>query len=30
MTVFIYLNTSKQVSDKDHIKLLASQDAAGE
>jgi hypothetical protein len=28
MTVWIYVNTSKQVGDKDHIKLFASADAA--
>ena len=27
MTVFVYLNTSKQVGDKDHLKV-ASEDAA--
>jgi hypothetical protein len=27
MTVWIYVNTSKQVGDKDHIKLFASADA---
>ncbi|MCP3459626.1 hypothetical protein [Bradyrhizobium sp. CCGUVB23] len=28
MTVFVYVNEAKQVGDKDHIKLFASQDAA--
>jgi hypothetical protein len=28
MTVFVYVNTSKQVGDKEHIKVFASQDAA--
>jgi hypothetical protein len=28
MTVMIYLDTSKQVGDKDHLKVLADQDAA--
>ena len=28
MTVFVYVNTSKQVGDKDHIKVFANQDAA--
>ncbi|WGS18648.1 MULTISPECIES: hypothetical protein [unclassified Bradyrhizobium] len=28
MTVFIYVNTSKQVGHKEHIKVFASQDAA--
>ena len=30
MTVWIYVNTSKQVGDPDHLKLLADQDAADE
>jgi hypothetical protein len=28
MTVFVYINTSKQVGDAEHIKVFASQDAA--
>ena len=28
MTVFIYVNTSKQVGDRDHLKIFASADAA--
>ena len=28
MTVFVYVNTSKQVGDAEHIKMLASTDAA--
>src|SRR5437764_1142616 len=28
MTVFVYLNTSKQVGDKDHVKVFANVDAA--
>ena len=28
MTVFVYVNTAKQVGDKDHIKVFASEDAA--
>ena len=28
MTVWIYVNTSKQVGDAEHIKVFASQDAA--
>ena len=28
MTVLVYVNTSKQVGDRDHIKVVASQDAA--
>jgi hypothetical protein len=28
MIVFVYVNTSKQVGDKDHIKVFANQDAA--
>jgi hypothetical protein len=28
MTVFVYVNTSKQVGDKDHIKVFANEDAA--
>ena len=28
MTVFVYVNTSKQVGDVDHLKVFASQDAA--
>ncbi|MFB9267509.1 hypothetical protein ACFFWD_30930 [Bradyrhizobium erythrophlei] len=28
MTVFVYVNTSKQVGDKEHVKVFASQDAA--
>ena len=28
MTVFVYVNTSKQVGYADHIKVFASQDAA--
>ena len=28
MTVLIYVNTSKQVGDAEHIKVFASQDAA--
>ena len=30
MTVFIYVNTSKQVGDKDHLKVFANQHAADE
>jgi hypothetical protein len=26
MTVFVYVNTSKQVGDKDHIKVFANRD----
>ena len=29
MTVWIYVNTSKQVGDAEHIKVFANQDAAG-
>jgi hypothetical protein len=28
MTVFVYVNNSKQVGDVDHIKVFANQDAA--
>ena len=28
MTVFVYLNTSKQVGDAEHIKVFANADAA--
>jgi hypothetical protein len=28
MTVFVYVNTSKQVDDADHIKVFANVDAA--
>ena len=28
MTVFVYVNTSKQVGDAGHIKVFANQDAA--
>ena len=28
MTVFVYVNTSKQVGDRDHIKVFANVDAA--
>jgi hypothetical protein len=28
MTVFVYVNTSKQVGDKDHLKVFATTDAA--
>ena len=28
MTMLIYVNTSKQVGDPEHLKVLASQDAA--
>ncbi|WP_201724346.1 hypothetical protein [Bradyrhizobium centrolobii] len=28
MTVFVYVNTSKQVGDKEHIKVFVNQDAA--
>lgn len=28
MIIFVYVNTAKQVGDKDHIKLFANQDAA--
>jgi hypothetical protein len=28
MTVFVYVNTSKQVGDVDHIKVFANADAA--
>jgi hypothetical protein len=28
MTVFVYVNTNKQVGDKDHIKVFANADAA--
>jgi hypothetical protein len=28
MTVFVYVNTSKQIGDKDHIKVFANVDAA--
>ena len=27
MTVFVYVNTSKQVGDKDHLKVFANRDA---
>jgi len=27
MTVFIYVDTSKQVGDKDHLKVFANEDA---
>ncbi|WGS18522.1 MULTISPECIES: hypothetical protein [unclassified Bradyrhizobium] len=27
MTVWIYVNTSKQVGDKDHLKVFANEDA---
>ena len=29
MTVFVYVNTSKQVGDAEHIKVFANVDAAG-
>jgi hypothetical protein len=29
MTVFVYVNTSKQVGDADHIKVFTNVDAAG-
>jgi hypothetical protein len=29
MTVWIYVDTSKQVGDKDHLKVFADEDAAG-
>jgi hypothetical protein len=28
MTVFVYINTSQQVGDAEHIKVFANQDAA--
>ena len=28
MTIFVYVNTSKQVGDPDHLKVFASADAA--
>jgi hypothetical protein len=28
MTVFVYVNTSRQVGDKDHVKVFANMDAA--
>ena len=28
MTVFVYVNTSKQVGDPDHLKVFANQEAA--
>ena len=28
MTVFVYVNTSKQVGDKDHLKVFATTDTA--
>ena len=28
MTVFVYVNTSKQIADKDHVKVFANVDAA--
>jgi hypothetical protein len=28
MTVFIYVDTQKQVGDRDHLKVFANQDAA--
>ena len=28
MTVFVYVNTSRQVGDAEHIKVFANQDAA--
>jgi hypothetical protein len=28
MTVWVYVNTSKQVGDKDHLKIFANADAA--
>jgi hypothetical protein len=28
MTVFVYVNTSRQVGDAEHIKVFATQDAA--
>jgi hypothetical protein len=28
MTVFVYVNTSKEVGDADHVKVFATQDAA--
>ena len=28
MTVFVYVNTSKQIGHNDHIKVFANQDAA--
>jgi hypothetical protein len=28
MTVWVYVNTSKQVGDKDHLKVFADEDAA--
>ena len=28
MTVFVYVNTSKQVGEADHLKVFASEDAA--
>jgi hypothetical protein len=29
MTVFVYVNTSKQVVDPEHVKVFATTDAAG-
>lgn len=29
MTVFVYVNTAKQVGDVDHIKVFSTVDAAG-
>ena len=29
MTVFVYVNTSKQIGDKAHIKIFANVDASG-
>ena len=29
MTVFVYVNTNKQVGDADHLKVFANQDAVG-
>ncbi len=29
MTVFVYVNTSKQVGDAEHVKVFATTDAAG-
>jgi hypothetical protein len=28
MTVLVYVNTSKQVGDRDHLKIFANEDAA--
>jgi hypothetical protein len=28
MTVFVYVNTSKQIGDPDHVKVFATTDAA--